>query len=175
MTKSSPEWSLPWIQHYVYLVERREYVLRIPMRVIKGDWNGRFLGKKTVKRVASYRCLDEITMALVARPYVELLQSARKSRLGYVRLGYCFTPYQRLWLYDGDPLVAFYYTLGIRRTYSRFKPPASSRGGGGGANLCAVIYITEISLHVTLNNQSHSLFGRDWVSKIAFTIKDWSL
>ena len=40
----------------------------------------------------------------------------------YVRLGYCFTPYQRLWLYNGAPLVAFYDTLEIRRTYSRLKP-----------------------------------------------------
>ena len=45
-----------------------------------------------------------------------------------VRLGYYFTPYQRLWLYNGAPLLAFYDTLGIRRTYSRLKPPASSRG-----------------------------------------------
>ena len=45
-----------------------------------------------------------------------------------VRLGYCFTPYQQLWLYNGAPLVAFHDTLGIRRTYSRLKPPASSRG-----------------------------------------------
>ena len=45
-----------------------------------------------------------------------------------LRLGYCFTPYQRLWLYNGAPLVAFYDTLRIRRTYSRLKPPASSRG-----------------------------------------------
>ena len=45
-----------------------------------------------------------------------------------LRLGYCFTPYQRLWLYNGAPLVAFYDTLGIRRTYSRLAPPASSRG-----------------------------------------------
>ena len=45
-----------------------------------------------------------------------------------LRLGYCFTPYQRLWLYNGAPLVAFYDTLGIRRTYSRLEPPASSRG-----------------------------------------------
>ena len=44
------------------------------------------------------------------------------------RLGYCFTPYQRLLLYNDAPLVAFYDTLGIRRTYSRLKPPASSRG-----------------------------------------------
>ena len=48
-----------------------------------------------------------------------------------VGLGYCFTPYQRLWLYNGAPLVAFYDTLGIRRTYSRLKPPASSRGSSG--------------------------------------------
>ena len=40
----------------------------------------------------------------------------------------CFTPYQRHWLYNGAPLVAFYDTLGIRRTYSRLKLPASSRG-----------------------------------------------
>ena len=33
-----------------------------------------------------------------------------------------------VWLYNGAPLVAFYDTLGIRRTYSRLKPPASSRG-----------------------------------------------
>ena len=46
----------------------------------------------------------------------------------YIRLGYCFTLYQRLWLYNGAPLVAFYDTLGIRRTYSRLGPPASSRG-----------------------------------------------
>ena len=49
----------------------------------------------------------------------------QKSR---VRLGYCFMPYQRLWLYNGAPLVAFYDTLGIWRTYSRLEPPASSRG-----------------------------------------------
>ena len=36
---------------------------------------------------------------------------------------YCCTPYQRLWLYNGARLVAFYDTLGIRRTYSRLKPP----------------------------------------------------
>ena len=45
-----------------------------------------------------------------------------------IRLGYCFTPYRRPWLYNGAPLVAFYDTLGIRRTYFRLKPPASSRG-----------------------------------------------
>ena len=43
-------------------------------------------------------------------------------------LGHCFTPYQRLWLYNGAPSGAFYDTLGIRRMYSRHKPPASSRG-----------------------------------------------
>ena len=54
-------------------------------------------------------------------------KSARNSALAEM-LGYCFTPYQRLWLYNGAPLVAFYDTLGIRRTYSRLKPPASPRG-----------------------------------------------
>ena len=61
------------------------------------------------------------------------------------RLGYCFTPYQRLWLYNGAPLVAFYDTLGIRRTYSRLKPPASSRGGGGGG-FKNDVSVSEISL-----------------------------
>ena len=55
---------------------------------------------------------------------------SRKLLVCRIRLGYCFTPYQRLWLYNGAPLVAFYDTLGIRRTYSRLKPPASSRGIG---------------------------------------------
>ena len=50
-------------------------------------------------------------------------------------LGYCFTPYQRLWLYNSAPLVAFYDTLGIRRTYSRLIPPASSRGKRGYSDL----------------------------------------
>ena len=45
-----------------------------------------------------------------------------------LRLGYCFTPYLRLWLYNVAPLVAFYDTLVIRRMYSQLKPPASARG-----------------------------------------------
>ena len=45
-----------------------------------------------------------------------------------VRLGYCFTPYQRLWLYNGVPLVASYDTLGIWRTYSRLKTPGVLTG-----------------------------------------------
>ena len=57
--------------------------------------------------------------------------------LRLVRLGYCFTPYQRPRLYNDAPLVAFYDTLGIRRTYSRLKPPASSPGGGGGGGFAS--------------------------------------
>ena len=45
-----------------------------------------------------------------------------------LRLGYYITPCQRLWLYNGAPLVAFYDTLGIRWTFYRLKPPACSRG-----------------------------------------------
>ena len=67
-------------------------------------------------------------------------------------------------------LVAFYDTLGIRRTHSRIKPPASSRGLLDGhwtlrnvygvrtrppAHLCRDI-LTEISFNVTLHNQYHS-------------------
>ena len=62
--------------------------------------------------------------------------------MSQVRLGYCFTPYQRLWLYNGAPFVAFYDTLGIRRTYSRLKPPASSRGFNVTINDISVIYVT---------------------------------
>ena len=51
-----------------------------------------------------------------------------------VRLGYCFSPYQRLWLYNGAPLVAFYDTLGIRRTYSRLNP-RRPHGGACDVNL----------------------------------------
>ena len=40
------------------------------------------------------------------------------------------TPYQRPWLYNGAPLVSFYDTLGIRRTYSRLKPRRPHEGGG---------------------------------------------
>ena len=57
------------------------------------------------------------------------MTDGRRDRQKMVRLGYCFTPYQRLWLYNGAPFVAFYNnTLGIQRTYSRLTPPASSRG-----------------------------------------------
>ena len=67
-----------------------------------------------------------------------------------VRLGYCFSPYQRLWLYNGAPLVAFYDTLGIRRTYSRLKPPASSRGS------CRSV--TQSSLYTSINlNKSQNI------------------
>ena len=51
--------------------------------------------------------------------------------LNLVRLGHCSTPYQRLWRYNGAPLVAFYDTLGIRKTYSRLKP----RRPHGGADM----------------------------------------
>ena len=46
-----------------------------------------------------------------------------------VRLGYCFTPYRRLWLYNGAPLVAFYDTLGPREDagVSRIRPPYPQR------------------------------------------------
>ena len=45
-----------------------------------------------------------------------------------VRLGYCFTPYQRLRLYNGAHLVAFYDTLGYGGRNLGLKPPASPRG-----------------------------------------------
>ena len=54
------------------------------------------------------------------------------------RLGYCLTPYQQLRLYNAPHLVAFYDTLGIRRTYSRLKPPASPRGSSAVAGHCQI-------------------------------------
>ena len=45
-------------------------------------------------------------------------------------LGYCFTLYQGLRLYNGAHLVAFYDTLGIRRTSSRLKPRRPHGGPG---------------------------------------------
>ena len=68
-----------------------------------------------------------------------------------VRLGYCFTPYQRLWLYNGTPLVAFYDTLGIRRTYSRLKPPASSRGIYLVDNIVMPVFISSALLFCSEN------------------------
>ena len=55
---------------------------------------------------------------------------------GRVRLGYCCTPYQRLWLYNGAPLVAFYDTLGIRRTYFDLNPRHPHGGDNGRENFC---------------------------------------
>ena len=47
-----------------------------------------------------------------------------------VRLGYCFTPYQRLWLYNGTPLVAFYDTLGYGGRILDLNPPRPHGGVG---------------------------------------------
>ena len=74
---------------------------------------------------SSYECFilkaARLSSKLLGQGYVmERLKSSLR-----VRLGYCFTPYQRLWLYNGVPLVAIYDTLGIRRTCSRLEPPGS--------------------------------------------------
>ena len=74
-----------------------------------------------------------------------------------VRLGYCFTPYQRLWLYNGAPLVAFYDTLGIRRTYSRLKP---RRPHGGLINVlnCSQLIASFRGIYVALNRTGFCFF-----------------
>ena len=60
----------------------------------------------------------------------------------WVRLGYCFTPYQRLRLYNGAPFGRLLRHSGIRRTYSRLKPPASPRGDNGvGQGTCSVTLV----------------------------------
>ena len=95
-------------------------------------WNVLVLDKHCFQTVVwswlsvNITCQQTTCNAIIAIPTSERHYNAGKIK---VRLGYCFTTYQRLWLYKGAPLVAFYDTLGIRRMYSRLQPPASSRGG----------------------------------------------
>ena len=51
------------------------------------------------------KCWKTFTMLenIYNKTHLEELNSSSKVRL----LGYCFTPYQRLWVYNGAPLVAF--------------------------------------------------------------------
>ena len=72
-----------------------------------------------------YRSIKESFSLWISTPscclplyFLGFFSRKQRSRPIWVRLGYCFTPYQRLWLYNGAPLVAFYDTLGIRRTTS---------------------------------------------------------
>ena len=80
-------------------------------------------------------------------------------------VGYCFTPYQRLW-HNGAPLVAFYDTLGIRRTYSRLKP---RRPYGGTMSIC----LEEVALNydqiwgVFIGHKGHFCFT---VSLLVFNV-----
>ena len=70
--------------------------------------------------------LGEITVIksiLITHLLIALPNRSEETIQKLDRLGYCFTPYQRQWLYNGAPLVAFYDTLEIRRTYSRLKTP----------------------------------------------------
>ena len=52
------------------------------------------------------------------------------------------------WFRHTAPLVAFYDTLGIRRTYSRLKPLASVRRGGGGRGKCTRCWRDDMSRDV---------------------------
>ena len=83
---------------------RRKYVIRIPMRVVKGDWN-RAASRNNLKRMAPFRFLDENV----------------KER------------YEKYIVWELDCRSNFF-----------FSPLA---------HLCAVTYITEILLNVTLSNQ----------------------
>ena len=85
-------------------VFRRKYVFRIPMRVVKGDWN-RAASRNSLKRMAPYRVFDEHV----------------KER------------YEMSMAWELDCRSNFF-----------FSPPA---------HLCAVTYVTEILLNVTLSNQ----------------------
>ena len=62
-----------------------------------------------------------------------------------VRLGYCFTPFQRLRLYNGAPLAAFYDMLGLRRTSSRLKPPGVLTG----------VFVLNVTLNDSIQVLSH--------------------
>ena len=54
------------------------------------------------------------------------------------------------WFRHIAPFSRLYDSLGIQRTYSRLKPPASSRGGGGG-----VMYMhTSILIHILFTRSS---------------------
>ena len=53
----------------------------------------------------------------ILRVLLKAIQVPHRPINSNLRLGYCFTPHQRLKLYNGAPLVAFYDKLGIRRTY----------------------------------------------------------
>ena len=99
-----------------------------------------------------------------------------------VMLGYCFTPYQRLWLYNGARLVAFYDTLGIRRMYSRLKPPASSRGRNVGKGIiwhwfsCQVAWYTSFLFLVEFCAKSSSRAQKFEVwKKRTITIEMWQM
>ena len=84
-----------------------------------------------------------------------------------VRLVYCFTPYQRLWLYNGSPLVAFYDTLGIRRTYFRLKPPVSSMGCWCHSDSPSVLlYFTFLSHLFPLPYGTGSTVPLDWFDSV---------
>ena len=100
---------------------------------------GRLLGI-TIKRAIPCRCLD----GHVKEPYEMSIAWEPDRRFNFFNppAYLCAITYMTeislnvtlnnhihsLTLYNGAPLVAFYDTLGIRRTYSRLEPPASSRG-----------------------------------------------
>ena len=72
------------------------------------------------------------------------LYGSKMAAIENVRLGYCFTPYQRPGLYNGAPLVAFYDTLGIRRIIFDLNPSVLTGGyRKGNAIYFAVLVITE--------------------------------
>ena len=89
--------------HDLFTKKKREQVLCIPMRVVKGDWN---VSRNTVKSLVPFRCLDGI----VREP---------------CEMSMTLEPEQRSNFF--------------------FNPPV---------HLCAVSYMTEVSLNVTLTNRS---------------------
>ena len=91
--------------------------------------NGAVCRNHRIKRVVPCRCLDGLV------PYIHLARNERGRMYG-TRTGTLKNPTKCLWRWEPD-----------RRSNFFFSPPA---------HLCAVTYMTEISLIVTLNNQFNS-------------------
>ena len=83
------------------------------------------------------------------------------------------------WFRHTAPLVAFYDTLGIRRTHSRLKPPASSRGNKDGMKKIIIIkFLGYLQKHKTSCPSftiSCIVGNNSWLRNDSFKIKSEDL
>ena len=96
---------LIWIK---YGVEKEDFVLEEKVDLKNSTAN--FMKAKLwlPSKVKCNQRLDKFVSRFICRSFwgkISLVFLIKKIWL--VRLCYCFTPYQRLWLYNGAPLVAF--------------------------------------------------------------------